>query len=208
MSNRWTLFIYKCWTPIYDTFFNTGQFLKARKKVFNDVRFADHQKILFVGVGTGADLEVLNHSALDITAIDYSEDMLNKARDKFKDSTIQFIKMDAQEMNFKDNHFDAVVGSLALSVVPDADQCLQEMLRVVKPDGEVIIFDKFTPKNKELSLMKKAIRPLIKCLGTDIGLNFEKLFENHKRIAYVKEDIALIFNGMYRKIVLTKKTSL
>jgi ubiquinone/menaquinone biosynthesis C-methylase UbiE len=99
-----------------------------------------------------------------ITAIDYSDDMLNKAREKFKGSTIQFIKMDAQDMSLRDNQFDVVVGSLVLSVVPDADRCLKEMLRVLKPNGEVIIFDKFAPKEKGLSPIKKAIRPFIKLL--------------------------------------------
>jgi phosphatidylethanolamine/phosphatidyl-N-methylethanolamine N-methyltransferase len=139
-----------------------------------------------------------------ITAIDYSDDMLNKAREKFKGSTIQFIKMDAQDMSLRDNQFDVVVGSLVLSVVPDADRCLKEMLRVLKPNGEVIIFDKFAHKEKGLSPIKKAIRPIIKLLGTDIGINFEELCEKNKNTTYVKEDTSLLFSGMYRKIVLGK----
>jgi phosphatidylethanolamine/phosphatidyl-N-methylethanolamine N-methyltransferase len=139
-----------------------------------------------------------------ITAIDYSDDMLNKAREKFKGSTIQFIKMDAQDMSLRDNQFDVVVGSLVLSVVPDADRCLKEMLRVLKPNGEVIIFDKFAPKEKGLSPIKKAIRPFIKLLGTDIGINFEELCKKNKNTTYVKEDTSLLFSGMYRKIVLGK----
>jgi phosphatidylethanolamine/phosphatidyl-N-methylethanolamine N-methyltransferase len=92
-----------------------------------------NQKVLFVGVGTGADLELINLDNLTITAIDYSDDMLNKAKEKFKGSAIQFNKMDAQDMSLRDNQFDVVVASLVLSVVPDADRCLKEMLRVLKP---------------------------------------------------------------------------
>lgn len=71
----------------------------------------------------------MNHIDLDITAIDFSPDMLRKARAKFKNSRIKFLEMDAQNMAFNDMSFDYVVGSLILSVVPDADKCFQEMGR-------------------------------------------------------------------------------
>jgi phosphatidylethanolamine/phosphatidyl-N-methylethanolamine N-methyltransferase len=204
MNNRWNERIYKLWSPIYDLFFNTGPFLRARIQVFQDVNFDKNLRILFVGVGTGADLELLNYRELNITAIDYSDEMLDKAREKFKDSPIQFIKMDAQNLDLSDQQFDLVVASLVLSVVPDPNQCLKEMIRVLKKGGEMIIFDKFTPKGKDLTPLKKVIRPIIRLLGTDIGLNFESLYENHKGTIFVKEDIPLIFDGMYRKILVTK----
>jgi phosphatidylethanolamine/phosphatidyl-N-methylethanolamine N-methyltransferase len=204
MNNRWNERIYKLWSPIYDHFFNTGPFLRARKQVFQDVNFDKNLRILFVGVGTGADLELLNYRELNITAIDYSDEMLDKAREKFKASPIEFIKMDAQNLDLSDQQFDLVVASLVLSVVPDPNQCLKEMIRVLKKGGEMIIFDKFTPKGKDLTPLKKVIRPIIRLLGTDIGLNFESLYENHKGTIFVKEDIPLIFDGMYRKILVTK----
>jgi phosphatidylethanolamine/phosphatidyl-N-methylethanolamine N-methyltransferase len=204
MNNRWNERIYKLWSPIYDHFFNTGPFLRARKQVFQDVNFDKNLRILFVGVGTGADLELINYRELNITAIDYSDEMLDKAREKFKASTIEFIKMDAQNLDLSDQQFDLVVASLVLSVVPDPNQCLKEMIRVLKKGGEMIIFDKFTPKGKDLTPLKKIIRPIIRLLGTDIGLNFESLYENHKGTIFVKEDIPLIFDGMYRKILITK----
>ncbi|MCF6138265.1 class I SAM-dependent methyltransferase [Pseudalkalibacillus berkeleyi] len=204
MDNRWNELIYKFWSPMYDKFFNSGQFLSARKEIFQNQIFDKHQKVLLVGVGTGADLEQISYKELNVTAIDYSSDMLKKAREKFKDSSIQFVKMDAQDMNFSDHHFDVVIGSLVVSVVPDAEKCLKEMLRVLKPNGEMIIFDKFAPKNKQLSPLKKAIRPFIKRLGTDIGINFEKLIENHTYTLTVTEDQSIMFNGMYRKILIKK----
>lgn len=204
MNNRWNEMIYKLWSPIYDKIFNSGNFLEARKKIFQGEKFVENQNILFVGVGTGADLELIRHKELNITAIDYSNEMLEKAKVKFKDSSIKFFKMDAQDMSFKDNQFDVVIGSLVLSVVPDADKCAKEMIRVLKPKGKIIIFDKFSPKGKNLSPLKRAIRPLIRLLGTDIGVNFETLYEKNKEVLSVKEDTPIVFNGMYRKIVINK----
>lgn len=204
MNNRWNGFIYKLWSPIYDWVFNTGKFLKARKDIFQDKSFTENQKMLIVGVGTGADLELIQFDQLEVIAIDYSADMLKKAKDKFKDSSIQFQQMDAQHMEFHDNQFDIVIASLILSVVPDADASLKEMMRVLKPNGVVIIFDKFAPKDKELSPIKKMIRPFAKVLGTDIGISFERLCESNKEILTVKEDRSVMLNGMYRKIILGK----
>ncbi|WP_409295491.1 class I SAM-dependent methyltransferase [Peribacillus sp. SCS-26] len=205
MNNSWNKFIYKLGSGIYDRFFNSGLFLKARKQIFSEGIFKDEQqRILFVGVGTGADLELINAHMLDITAIDYSDAMLNKARVKFKNSSIKFLNMDAQNMDFQEAQFDLVVASLVLSVVPDEDKCLKEMVRVLKPDGKILIFDKFTPKGKKLPLVKKFLRPLIQILGTDIGRDFEKLYENHKEKLSITEDVPILFNGMYRKIILLK----
>ncbi|SDH86502.1 class I SAM-dependent methyltransferase [Alteribacillus bidgolensis] len=206
MNNRWNTIIYKFWSPIYDNLFNSGKFLEARKKIFQGEKFGENQHILFVGVGTGADLELINYKDLNITAIDYSYEMLEKAKAKCQSSSIQFFKMDAQDMNFKDNQFDVVIASLVLSVVPDADKCMKEMVRILKPDGKIIIFDKFSPKGKKLSLMKKIIRPFINFLGTDIGVNFETLYESNKENLTVKQNESIMFKGMYREIVISKNS--
>lgn len=205
MNNTWNKIIYKLWAPVYDVIFNAGYLLEARKKVFQGMAFTPQQKILVVGVGTGAELELLYHEGLAITAIDYSPSMLNKARQKFSTSSITFIEMDAQELKFPNAQFDLVIGILILSVVPNPDACLKEMARVIKPGGEILLFDKFLPAAHHLSVPKKIIRPAIKLLGTDIGLNFEKLFEHHKGSLLIKEDLPILFNGMYRKILLSKQ---
>lgn len=205
MNNPWNKFIYRLGSGLYDQLFNSGLFLKARKQIISDGIFKDEgQKILFVGVGTGADLELVDFDKFDITAIDYSEAMLQKAREKFNHSTIEFLKMDAQDMAFADDQFDLVVASLILSVVPDENRCFGEIVRVLKPDGKIVIFDKFSPKGNKLPIYKKLLRPVIRVLGTDIGRNFEKLVEPHKDYVTILEDRSILFKDMYRKIVLLK----
>ncbi len=205
MNNSWNKVIYKIWSPIYDRVFNSGAFLSARKKVFSNTNFTKGQKILFVGVGTGADLELIeDHFDLDITAIDFSRDMLAKARNKFRNSKIKFQEMDAQNMDFENNTFDVVVASLIISVVPDADKCLKEIARVVKLGGTIIIFDKFNGETQKQSFSKKLLRPVIKVLGTDIGLNFEELYSRNNDELIIVENTPLMMNGMYRKIILSK----
>lgn len=207
LNDSWNKFIYKIGSPVYDCFFNSGMFLNARKQIFQDNPFEKNQKILFVGVGTGADLELINHSDFDITAIDFSPDMLNKARTKFRDSTIIFLEMDAQNMAFDNDSFEYVVASLILSVVPDANKCFEEMVKVLQTDGKIIIFDKFIPRSSKLPLHKMLLRPFISMLGTDIGRSFEEISHNSYKNIIVEEDTPIMLNGMYRKIVIRKVSS-
>lgn len=202
MNNEWNKWIYRLWSPVYDAFFNKGPFLKARQEVFKELDFHKGDKMFFVGVGTGADLEQIPIEQLDITAIDYSEEMLSQAKNKFPSKAISFHQMDAQRLALPDNSFDYVVASLILSVVPDSDKAFAEMVRVTRENGQIIIFDKFTSKP---SLMKKIIRPVIKALGTDIGLSFDKIYERHNGLGLtLAENRAVLFGGMYRKIRIRK----
>jgi phosphatidylethanolamine/phosphatidyl-N-methylethanolamine N-methyltransferase len=148
------------------------------------------------------------HSKLYITAIDYSPEMLNKTKAKFVDSSINFLEMDAQQLGFINESFDVVVGSLIVSVVPNPSKTIEEMIRVVKPNGKIILFDKFAPKDGKVSLLKKSFRPIIAKFGTDIGINFEQLISRYINLVEINEDIELMFNGMFRKIVLIKRITL
>jgi phosphatidylethanolamine/phosphatidyl-N-methylethanolamine N-methyltransferase len=203
MNNRYNRWIYRVWSPVYDYFFNNGPFLNARKQLFNGIHFKPGDKVLFVGVGTGADLEQIPVNDLDVTAIDYSEEMLAQAKRKFPASTaIKFHQMDAQQLKLPDEEFNYVIASLILSVVPDSNKAFAEMARVTKPTGSIIIFDKFASKP---SLVKNLIRPIIKILGTDIGLSFEKIYESNSTTTLtLHENTPVLFGGMYRKIKIGK----
>lgn len=204
MNNSWNAIIYKVWAPLYDRFFNTGPFLRARERLFTDVPFQPGDRILFVGVGTGADIERLPYEKLNVTAIDFSEDMLNKARQKFNGSAIEFMRMDAEELQFPSESFDYVVGSLILSVVPDAGRAFAEMARVCRKNGTLLVFDKFAEPGKGLSIPKKLARQVIKLLGTDIGVSFETIYQPQKSVLDLISDEGMLFGSMYRRILLKK----
>jgi phosphatidylethanolamine/phosphatidyl-N-methylethanolamine N-methyltransferase len=204
MNNKWNRIIYKCWAPFYDLFFNRGVFYSARKQIFHEFPFGDGENVLFVGVGTGADLAFCPLEKINVIAIDYSKEMLEKAKNKYQNENIKFIQMDAQSLTFPNNSFDVVVASLVISVVPSPEKVMSEIVRVTKKGGRIIIFDKFAPKHRELSFGKKVIRPIIKLLGTDIGISFEKVYKNVKHECYLVEDKDVMIKGMYRKIILKK----
>ncbi|WP_028393309.1 class I SAM-dependent methyltransferase [Bacillus cihuensis] len=205
MNNKWNIFIYKWWAPVYDYVFNTGLFLRARKEIFDVVSPEQGSKVLVIGVGTGADLPYLLNKGYKITAIDYSTDMLKQSKKKFADPSITFREMDAQQLLFENETFDFIVANLTLTVVPDAKKTIKEMVRVLKKNGRFLVFDKFVPKNKKMSIGQKVLRPIIKVIGTDIGLDFYEVYKIVENACEIIEDKHVMMKGLYRKILVKRK---
>jgi ubiquinone/menaquinone biosynthesis C-methylase UbiE/3-isopropylmalate dehydratase small subunit len=75
-----------------------------------------------------------------VLAIDLAEGMLEFAQRKaraHKARNVEFVRMDAQNLEFEDNTFDVVACGLALFYFPDIEGALQEMWRVLKPGGKL-----------------------------------------------------------------------
>lgn len=102
--------------------------------------------VLDVGTGTGV-IPLAGSTAsgpgVKFVGVDLSEGMLAKARqnavDKGLQTRIEFLKMDAENLVFADNSFDAVISLYALHHFPNPTRALSEMFRVLKPGGKVVI---------------------------------------------------------------------
>lgn len=109
-----------------------------RKELFEKI---EEKKILEVGVGTGKNLEFYSTDK-EVTGIDFSEKMLEKAKNKSKDKDhVTLMEMDAENMTFEDNTFDTVVTSCVFCSVPDPVKGLKEIRRVCKNGGKVIMLE-------------------------------------------------------------------
>lgn len=82
-----------------------------------------------------------------VTALDFSEGMLDIAKQKLEKNNYQgrvdFIQGDAMKLPFEDNTFDAVTIGFGLRNVPDVSAVLSEIYRVLKPNGKLISLDAF-----------------------------------------------------------------
>jgi ubiquinone/menaquinone biosynthesis C-methylase UbiE len=105
-----------------------------------------HGRTLVVGIGTGADLDHLPRE-LDLVGVDFSPGMLEQARRKAAGlgREIELLVADAMDLPFPDADddagFDSVVCTFALCNVPDERQVLGELVRVLKPGGELLLAD-------------------------------------------------------------------
>jgi SAM-dependent methyltransferase len=201
MTNGWNRFIYRLWAPIYDAVLGRF-FLPGRKRAIAAAELQPGERVLLVGVGTGADLPLLPEG-VSVTGIDLSDEMLAKAHKKLPlpGIEVRLIQGDAQTLLVQEGQFDIVFFNLILSVIPDARHCLSENLRALPPGGRAIVFDKFLPENGKLTSGRKLLNLLSTLFGTDITRRFSDIIKDTHVI--VVSDEPSLLNGLYRVIRLT-----
>src|SRR5882672_5511121 len=131
---------YARWAPIYDAV--CGPVMVKGCRAAAAAARAIGGKILEVGVGTGLSFDDYE-STTEITGIDLSAPMLEKARAKMAGGRYPWVKsvqlMDAHSMAFADAAFDCVVAQFVITLVASPEQTLSECHRVVKPGGRIIL---------------------------------------------------------------------
>ena len=100
----------------------------------------DLQHVLELGCGTGQFTEDLSLISLNITATDFSEEMIAKAMELRKTlPNVSFFKENAIQLSFEDESFDTVFMANLIHVVADPNKVIAESRRVLKPGGKIII---------------------------------------------------------------------
>lgn len=167
---------YKYWAPIYDYTF--GLITRPGRRRMVDYINGRSGRVLEIGVGTGLSLHRY-HSHLDITGIDVSPDMLDKAREKVAEKGLTHVtrisEMDARTLAFPDGHFDTVVAMYLVSVVPEPERVLSEMARVCKPGGEVLIVNHFAREKGLLAALERLFAPLANIIGWHSDFAMERV---------------------------------
>jgi demethylmenaquinone methyltransferase/2-methoxy-6-polyprenyl-1,4-benzoquinol methylase len=115
------------------------------------------ERMLDLGCGTGDLAIIVNRFAksnIDIIGLDYSETMLDVARDKSAALTggkINFIHGDASDLNFPDGYFDCVGISFAFRNMvyrnPLSQRILSQVHRVLAPGGRFVIVESSQPES-------------------------------------------------------------
>lgn len=129
----------------YDSWYQTklGTFVDEveTKAAFDLFQPQAEEKILDVGCGTGNFSIKLAQKGCEVTGIDISKPMLEKAAKKAKklNLDIDFKKANIVNLEFEDNHFDSVFSMAAVEFIEDLEKAMQEMKRVVKPGGKILL---------------------------------------------------------------------
>jgi ubiquinone/menaquinone biosynthesis C-methylase UbiE len=101
---------------------------------------------LILDIGTGTGIVAFNAARSvpqgKVTGIDLSEGMLATAREKAQQasprSSVEFLRMDAERLEFKDGTFDVVLSLFAVLHFPNPSAALSEMFRVLRPGGRLV----------------------------------------------------------------------
>jgi len=189
--------------PLYDLMEGFAEMLglgKWRKEQWGKVAAGS---ILEVGVGTGKNFPYYPPDT-EITAIDFSEKMLSRARDKAckQGIKVRLLPMDVQKLDFVDNTFDNVVATFVFCSVPDPLKGLAEVKRVCKPGGKVILLEHVLSANRPMAgLMNRANPVVAKIMGANIN---RRTVENVTRSGLVVERVTDLGAGIVKLIEARK----
>jgi phosphatidylethanolamine/phosphatidyl-N-methylethanolamine N-methyltransferase len=158
--------VYARWAPIYDVVF--GPFCAPGRAAGIKAAERVGGRILEVGVGTGISLADYSRENR-LVGVDISEPMLRKAKDRVVVQGLSHVDllavMDGTRLGFADASFDVVAALFVITAVPDPEGTLDELARVVRPGGEIVVVAHFAAEAEPLRTLERGFALLAHRLG-------------------------------------------
>ena len=128
-------------SPVYDLFENVYNRKVYKGTGIKVAEFIDkNDSVLECACGTGAITEEIAKKCRQVLATDFAEGMLKRASKKCrKYGNVSFRQEDITDIKCEDESFEKVVAGNVIHLLPEPGKALNELLRVVRPGGKVII---------------------------------------------------------------------
>jgi ubiquinone/menaquinone biosynthesis C-methylase UbiE len=155
--------------PTFDLM--AGKGAEKRWRPFKEELFKNMEgRILFLALGTGLDIETFP-AGKNITAIDISPKMLEVAQPRITayDGEINAQVMDVHDLAFEDDSFDQVFTSCTFCSVPRPVEGLRALRRVLKPGGELFMFEHTGSRYYPFKIMMDVMTQLTRRVGPDMN---------------------------------------
>jgi ubiquinone/menaquinone biosynthesis C-methylase UbiE len=159
------------------------------------------ERVLIVGAGTGGDLPYLPGECV-VIATDLTPAMLARARAHLREG-LHLAIMDGHSLGARSSSCDAVVLHLILAVIPDPARCLQEVARVLRPGGRIVVFDKFI-QSRRAPVGLRLLNVLTRTLFTDVTRRFQDILERSGAPLRIESDSPALLGGLFRHLLLRK----
>ena len=155
-------------------------------------------RILFLAIGTGLDVPFFPPQK-NITGLDISDGMIEKARARVADSDgeIELRQMDVHDMPFDEGTFDQVFTSCTFCSVPRPIEGLKALRRVLKPGGELHMFEHTGSRYFPFRLMMNVMTPLTRRFGPEMN---RTTVENVKAAGFELEEVQHVYLDVVKTI--------
>ena len=179
--------------PFYD--FMEGLMERSRYSKWRELLWSkvEGSNILEIGVGTGKNFPYYPTDA-QITAIDFSKEMLSRAKEKSKRKgvEVQLRQIDVQNLDFEDDTFDTVVATFVFCSVPFPIKGLKEVEHVLSA-------------NRILASLMNVVNPIVvRIMGPNINRRTVKNVANSGLEVEKVTDLAV---GIFKMIEARKRSS-
>lgn len=197
---------YQRWAPIYDVVYDK----LTEPAALAAVRAVEAcgPTILEVGVGTGLSLGYYAASS-EVHGIDLSADMLARARQKVAKRGLRHVKsldvMDATHLAFADGMFDAVTAQFLITLVPSPESALDEMARVLRPGGEIVLVNHFGQDAGPLAQIERIVAPLCAKIGWSSDFKASRIEGWARTRGLEPLPLSPVFPGGFFKILRLRK---
>ncbi len=181
------------------------QYRRWRPVLLGDVRGS----VLEAGVGTGQNLKHY-HKSVDLTGIDLSMAMLDKASKRAKGAScnIDLVQDDATQMKtIPDSRFDWLIATFLCCVMPDKIQplAIRQFERVLKPGGRFRLLEMLYSKDPKIRRRQEFVTPFVeKVYNARFDRKTLEYIENSRSLKiektyFLKEDVYLVIEGVCEK---------
>ena len=198
--------IYRIWARFYDGIYVNLLARAQREAVEAAVKCG--RDILEIGVGTGLTLPYFPADRR-VVGVDLSEDMLQVANRKVHGRSLGAVMglsvMDACRLGFPDEAFDAVTAQFVITLVPDPEQALSEMDRVLKPGGEIVISSRLVDSEGIGAVFWSALAPLAKAVGWSTDFKVSRITDWGKGTGRYRTEY--VGRGYFKVVRLKKLAS-
>lgn len=198
--------IYAGWSKIYDRIYQ--RILAPTQREAVRAACSAGRDILEIGVGTGLTLKYFEPQTRVVGA-DLSQDMLRVAQRKVDREGLAHVQgltvMDACRLGFPDERFDVVTAQFMITLVPDAEQALAEMDRVLRPGGEIIVSSRLVEETGFSSNIWSALAPLAKIVGWSSDFKVSRVTGWAE--ATGRYDVLGVTGGYFKVVRLRKRAS-
>lgn len=189
--------------PLYDGMevFAERRYLRWRTRLWSMVR---GPKVLEIGVGTGKNMPFYPEG-LDITAVDLTPGMLDRARKRAAQLNIDVDLGlgDVQNLDFPDGMFDEVVETFVFCSVPDPLLGLKELSRVVKPGGRVFMLEHVRAAKPVVGTLMDVLNPLVvRMTGANIN---RRTVENVNHSGLQLDQVENVGMGDIFKLIVARR---